>query len=288
MTKETRRSFITKSAALGAGAILGPTLSMANSDLSTNLKADKKISLAQWALVDEMRAGEWKNSDFPRVAREELGITGIEFVNTLFEVPTVRHLNNLKNSSKDLGVTMLLIMIDAEGDGAEPTDALRKQFVTNHRKWIDIAEYLGCSAIRTNCRGPEGVDPKEGMKFAVESYQMLLEHAHEANIKVTIENHGGLSDDADWMVNLMKAVDDPMFGTYPDWRRPGIAYDNLVYLQKTIPYAHGTSYRNQPSDEETIKMIKTCQDAGYTGWYGIESSGREAIKKGVNMLKKHL
>ena len=164
------------------------------------------ISLAQWALVDEIRAGKWTNLDFPKIARETFDINGIEFVNTLFEVPTVNYLNQLKQNASDHGVEMVLIMVDAEGDGAEPTSALRKQFVINHRKWIDIAHYLGCQAIRTNCRAPKDADPKEAMKWAIESYQMLLEYAKEAEIKVTIENHGGVSNDPDWMVDLIKAV----------------------------------------------------------------------------------
>ena len=44
------------------------------------------ISLAQWALVEEIRAGKWKNLDFPRIAREDFGINGIEFVNTLLKL----------------------------------------------------------------------------------------------------------------------------------------------------------------------------------------------------------
>ena len=246
------------------------------------------ISLAQWALVDEVRAGKWTNLDFPKIARETFDINGIEFVNTLFEVPTVNYLNQLKQNADDHGVEMVLIMVDAEGDGAEPTAELRKQFVINHRKWIDIANYLGCAAIRTNCRAPKDADPKEAMKWAVESYQMLLEYAKQANIKVTIENHGGVSNDPDWMVELIKKVDDPDFGTYPDWRGPSDDFDNIDYLKKTIPYAFGQSYRNQPTEEETAAMIKISQDSGYQGWYGIESSGRDAIHEGVRVLKKYL
>jgi hypothetical protein len=41
------------------------------------------ISLAQWALVEEIIAGKWKTTDFARVAREDFGLNGIEFVNTL-------------------------------------------------------------------------------------------------------------------------------------------------------------------------------------------------------------
>ena len=44
---------------------------------------------------------------------------------------------------------------------------------------------------------------------------------------------------------------------------------------------------NQPK-KQTAQMIKISQDSGYTGWYGIESSGREAIHQGVKILKKYL
>jgi hypothetical protein len=55
-----------------------------------------------------------------------------------------------------------------------------------------------------------------------------------------------------------------------------------------LPYAGGMSYRNQPTEELTSKMIRLAKDGGYRGWYGIESSGREAIKKGIELLKKYL
>jgi len=97
-----------------------------------------------------------------------------------------------------------------------------------------------------------------------------------------------LSNDADWMVNLIKKVNHENFGTYPDWREPASDFDNYVYLQKTLPYAKGMSYRNQPSEELTAKMIQLSKKSGYRGWYGIESSGREEIKKGIQLLNKYL
>ena len=112
------------------------------------------ISLAQWALVEEIRAGKWNNLDFPRIAREDFGINGIEFVNTLFEVPTEEYLKKLKHNAATCGITMVLIMVDDEGDGCTDTKEQRRQFEINHRKWVDVAHYLGCHAIRTNCRGP--------------------------------------------------------------------------------------------------------------------------------------
>ena len=246
------------------------------------------ISLAEWALVEEIRAGKWKNLDFPRIAREDFGLNGIEFVNTLFESPTETYLKKLKQSAADYNVTMVLVMVDEEGDACAGTKQERKQFEINHRKWIDIAHYLGCHAIRTNCRGPENVDKEEAFKWAAESYNMLLEYAKPSNISIVIENHGGVSNDPDWMVTFLNKMDNLSLASFPDWRSPSQEFDNYTYLQKTAPYAKGMSYRNQPTEELTAKMIKLSHDSGYRGWYGIESKGRDEVKKGIELLKKYL
>ncbi len=170
----SRRGFIEKTVLLGAAGLVAPVLDIQSKTMATPQMTHDDISLAQWALVQEMRDGKWKNLDFPRIAREGFDLNGIEFVNTLFEVPTVNYLNQLKKNADDHRVNMVLIMIDAEGDGCEPTPELRRQFVINHRKWIDIAQYLGCKAIRTNCRGPQDVNKEEALKWASESYNMLL------------------------------------------------------------------------------------------------------------------
>jgi hypothetical protein len=86
----------------------------------------------------------------------------------------------------------------------------------------------------------------------------------------------------------MKKVNDPLFGTYPDWREPAADFDNVGYLEKTLPFAKGMSFRNQPADDLTIKMLDTCRKEGFHGWYGIESNGREAIKNSIGILTKYL
>jgi sugar phosphate isomerase/epimerase len=251
---------------------------------------DKKndISLAEWALVEEIRAGKWKNIDFARVAREDFGLNGIEFVNTLFESPHETYLKKLKQQAEDHGVTMVLIMVDEEGDGAAANKEERKQFAINHHKWVDIAHYLGCHAIRTNCRNLNNGSPSEAMNWAEESYNMLLEYAAPSNIRILIENHGGVSNDPDWMIAFMRRMNHPLIGILPDWRNPMPDFDNVTYLQKTIPFSKGMSYRNQPTEELTAKMIQMTKDAGYKGWFGIESKGREEVKKGIDYLHKYL
>ena len=90
------------------------------------------------------------------------------------------------------------------------------------------------------------------------------------------------------MVALMKKVNNRYFGTYPDWRSPSERFDNYDYLNKMLPWAMGMSYKSQPDEETSAKMIQLCRDSGYRGWYGIESSGRDGIREGKRILQKYL
>ena len=289
MEKVNRREFLGTAVAVSVASSLGITPAEGSvGPAGPKRSKTDDISIAQWALVQEIRDGKWKNSDFPRIAREDFDINGIEFVNTLFELPTLSHLNRLRRNAEKYKVTMILIMVDDEGETCDPSREARIQTAINHRKWVDIAKYLGCHSIRTNCRGPKNAPKDQALDWAADCYNRLLEYAAPAGIGILIENHGGLSNDPDWMVSLFKKVDNPYFGSYPDWRGPSKEFDNYDYLKKMLPYAGGMSYRNQPTEEQTARLIKLCQDAGYKGWYGIESSGRDQIKMGKKLLEKYL
>ncbi|MCK4988959.1 MAG: hypothetical protein KAS29_00675, partial [Bacteroidales bacterium] len=67
----SRRGFIEKTVLLGAAGLLAPALNIHSKAMATPRMTNDDISLAQWALVQEMRDGKWKNLDFPRIARED-------------------------------------------------------------------------------------------------------------------------------------------------------------------------------------------------------------------------
>ncbi len=294
MENITRRKFFSKSLALGAG--LGALSLIRPSKTEGNYRPRKNdISLAQWSLVREFRQGKWKTIDFPKICKEDFGINGIEFVNTFFEVPTNDYLRRLKKNASSFGVQLVLIMVDSEGEMAAPTKEERIQTVINHRKWIDIANFLGCHSIRTNCRGPEKASREDMLNWAEESFNMILEYAGQAGIGVIIENHGGISSDPDFLVELMKRVNDPNFGVLPDFGNFPDNIDRYEAVRKLVPYAKGISVKTTFNAQgpqilpgyDTEKLIKICQEEGYTGFYGIEAEGQESDSwTQVRQLKK--
>src|SRR2546427_5131247 len=176
-----------------------------------------RISLAEWSLHRTIRAGKMTNLDFPRVARREFDIDCIEFVDQFFadQAKDMSYLKDLKQRANDEGVKMGLIMLDTNGDLGAQDKAERDQAVEKTFAWLDAAKFLRCHTVRVNARGPGSAEELSGR--IVESCGRLADHAAQRALNVVIENHGGFSSDPAWLTDVMKAVNQPNFGTLPDF-----------------------------------------------------------------------
>lgn len=280
----TRRSFLNTAAGAAALAATRPS------------KDD--ISLAAWSLNRSFfEAHRWKNLDLPRIVREQFNINGIEFVNQFFENPMMGYLNQLKKNGDAYGVRFVLIMVDDEGDMSARDQKQRMAAAVAHRKWMDIAHYLGCHAIRCNMGGPRQgwTDDKDLINRAAESFNNLLEYAGGSGLNIVIENHGGASSNADVVLALMKAVNNPNFGTLPDFGNVNAGDDREAVLRKIVPYAKGISVKASWAPDgshpgwDLEKLIRICQEAGYDGFWGIESSyGRRRRMPGQPPVEEKL
>jgi sugar phosphate isomerase/epimerase len=298
----SRRLFLEGSLAGGAFLGLGsrPSAAASQGKPEAGKIGDFKISLAEWSLHKALFAKKIDNLDFPKVAREEYGIEGVEFVNQFFKdkARDSAYLKELKSRANELGVTCVLIMIDGEGDLSAEDGDQRAKAVENHKKWVDAAAALGCHAIRVNTGehyGPNDVGPVS------EACGQLTDYGAKNGISIICENHGGPSSNPDAMVALMKAVAKPTFGTLPDFGnfpQEGGQYTIDVYdaIARMMPYAKGVSaksYDFDASGKETkldyARIMKIVTDAGYHGFVGIEYEGsRLGEPEGIRATKKLL
>ncbi|WP_459554995.1 sugar phosphate isomerase/epimerase family protein [Lacunimicrobium album] len=288
-----RRSFI---AAAGAGltalsAGLSPRLYAAN---TTTTLAQKelpfKISLAQWSLHKAIQGGKINNLEFAKIAKEKLGIDGVEYVNQFFKdkAKDEAYLGEMKKIAADHGVTSVLIMVDGEGALGDKDEKKRMQTVENHKKWVDAAKFLGCHAIRVNA-GSSG-SYGEQMMLAADGLRKLSEYGDTMGINVIVENHGGLSSNGAWLYSVMRIVDHPRCGTLPDFGNFVVdsktVYDHYLGLRELMPFAKAISVKtydfkdNAPystfrGDREfdLKKMMGIVSEFKYTGYCGIEYEG---------------
>ena len=263
------------------------------------MAADRKkpafeISLAQWTINRELKSGKIDNLDFAKVASDH-GIFAVEYVNQFFmdKATDKVYLGEMKMRAADLGVKSLLIMCDREGNIGHPDTAQRMKTVDNHRKWIDAAKFLGCHSIRVNAASAGTWD--EQVKLAADGLAKLTEFGAEQGLNVIVENHGGLSSNADWLAEVITSVNHERCGTLPDFGTFRIkddeSYDSYRGVRKLMPWAKGVSVkgvvwddkgRQSPLDYD--RMLKVVLDAGFHGYCGIEHGGFE----GLNASRKAL
>jgi sugar phosphate isomerase/epimerase len=261
-----------------------------------------RISLAEWSVHRAIMGMKMTNLDFPRYARE-LGIEGLEFVNGLWGAPTQGYLARLKTAMKQTGTRCVLIMCDDEGQMGHSSKQVRRKSVDNHKKWVDYSAELGGHSIRANMHSdvtPRTPGERETvLDYCADSFAALADYAKGAGLNVLIENHWGLSSDPDAIVALMKKVNQPNFGTLPDFGNFPKEVERYDAVKKMMPYAKGVSFKcydfGADGKETTIDMdrlMKIVQDAGYRGFVGLEYEGNrlselEGVKAGKRFLDQY-
>jgi len=296
----SRRDFLRQGLQTAGGLVLTPTLlaqTATSQPATTPASSPKKfeISLAAWSVHRMFFADKIKQIDMPELCRKEFDIGGLELVNSFFASPQYTYCKDLRKRAEDSGVKILLIMCDGEGDMCHSDPTERRQAVRNHRKWLDAAHLLGCHSIRCNASGAEPGDP-DAVKRCAESFAELVELARPDKLNVIIENHWGFSSDPDALLAVLKEVNDPFFGTLPDFGNFPPEADRYEAVRKMMPYAKGVSAKcygfDREGNETTIdyaRMMRIVLDAGYRGFVGIEYEGKNPDEiAGVKTCKRLL
>lgn len=320
-----RRNFLKRSALAGTGLIIAPwvlnscatgggTQGGAEADATAKKASEMffKISLAEWSLHKSIFAGKLDNLAFPRIAKEEFGLDGVEYVNQFFKdkAEDAAYLAELNKITSDLGVTNVLIMIDGEGQLGSADEAERIKAVENHYKWVTAAKTLGCHSIRVNAAGKGTAE--EVAAAAIDGLGRLSSFAAQEGMNIIVENHGSHSSNGTWLSNVISSVGMENCGTLPDFgnfciRRGEDAegnricedeYDRYKGTKELMAFAKGVSAKTHDFNEagaevhtDYTQMLQIVKDAGYRGYVGIEYEGSElgeyeGIQKTIDLLKK--
>ena len=256
-----------------------------------------KISLAEWSLHRAIGKGTVTNLDFPRITKKTYGLDAVEYVSTFFKGKgeDTAYLTALKDSCTKYGVKSLLIMVDGEGSLADTSLAMRTKAVENHYKWVKAAKFLGCHSIRVNAAGRGTMGQMQAA--AIDGLGRLSAYAADFGINVIVENHGGNSSIAKWLVEIMKTINKPNCGVLPDLGN-FYEYDRYKGVTEMMPFAKGVSGKTYDFDangNETkvdyAQMMKIISDSKYTGYIDVEYEGNkltedEGIRASIVLINK--
>jgi len=265
---------------------------------------DVKFSLAQWSYNRDLFAGDMNTFDFIRKAKEQ-GFDGVEYVNQFFQdkVDNINFLDSLKQISQESNIQNVMIMIDREGELGNSNEEKRIEAVANHKKWIDAAAHIDCISIRVNAHGDGTED--EVRAACAKSITELADYGKAKGILILIENHGGYSSDASWLLSLYIKIKHSNVSLLADfdnwcieredgklWGSPCVKeYDRQKGMMELLPFSKGISIKSFEFNENGFEtkmdypaLFKIIKESNYNSFYAIEYEGHtrssdEGVKK---------
>ena len=317
--KQNRRKFINDM--FKGTAAISLSSPLLNNNLFANYISNKlKISLQCFSFASEFYKGNFDLSNFSKIVRETYNLDGAEFWSIPFigKEKNSSFLNDLRQKSNDYGIKNTIILVDLldmqtmkQGNSLASIDKKeRNQAIEDHKPWIDAAKSIECDSIRINLWSD--ANKEEVMKVSIESISKLLEYSSDKNISIVIENHGGHTGDAKWLVNLVNKINNKNLGTLPDFGTLNFCvkrdlnlnfsakcfsqYDKYLGVKELLPYAKGISAKSTQFDlkgNETTtnfkKMLRLIKKSNFQGYISIEYEGaiRDTFSQKNNHLSTH-
>lgn len=195
-------------------------------------------------------------------------------------------LGKLANKMAATGTKCQHISNNAPRDLAEHDVEKRKGGIEVAKKWLDGGKIIGAKSMRVNSGGPriapnsvvttdypKNDDLAKYLTNCIESMKELADYGSKVGVKVTLENHWGLTANPINIRIIIDTVNSKFCEASPDfcnWEHEYMMYNGLKAL---APYAHTNvhaKYWNRWQDNNVKRSVKIMMDAGFEGTFALE------------------
>ena len=228
----------------------------------------------------------------------DIGIKALEYNDMFMESWDDDYLAKVKKSAADAGCSIACLCCG--GNFCSDAEAERKAQVELISERIGAAQKLGAPCMRINVgkTDSEEKDATVGVDRVIEAFNALLPAAKEANVKMTIENHGGVSKKADYIVKIILNTDPEWVGSCPDFGNFH-GDDRYRELAKVFPFAHHIHAKThefdengEDTDKDYGRIMRMLKDMDNEAVLSIEFEGKgdqiEGVKKSKALIERYL
>ena len=278
------------------GVLFAMVIALSTTPVEAGRKPKVFVACETYSLRNYMDEGKY---DYVSVTKlmKELGIKGITYNDIWLKSYEKPYLDEIKKAAKANGITIVGLI--CEGNLATDDEAARKRQIETNAKKMRAAAYLGGRIVRLNLggTGDEARDGTVGVARVIDAFNELLPLAKELGVKITIENHGGVSKKADWILRIIKETDPKWVGSCLDFRNwpKEVLYEENAKLAPYAYHTHAKAHSFDAEGEETSveysRVLKMLKDARYEGAISIEFEGPgdqiEGVRKTRDLILKH-
>jgi len=223
----------------------------------------------------------------------ELGIAGVDLTAYWLRSTDPEYLVGLRH----LGFENRVVFSGtAIGASVVQADAGKRAGVLDEiKKWVDATDRLGASHIRVFAgKLPPGATTEQGIQWSVEVMKAATDYSGKKGIALGIEDHSGVTQNADTLLEILRRVNSPYAGVNLDITHfiPTPAQDGYAQIEACIQHATMTHIRDHFDDGTPIDLDRVWQmfaRHGYKGFMSLEYEGREdamtAVPKQIAPIK---
>jgi L-ribulose-5-phosphate 3-epimerase len=253
-------------------------------------KGRLRSAICAYSYRNELGKKSMSYEDLVRKA-SEWGVEGLDLTVYWFPSTEDSFLLPLKRLAYRAGVE--LYSISVRTNMCQPTADLQQKEITELRKWIDVAGKLGAGHIRVfGGNVPKGNTEDEAADWVVKVLGEAGQYAASRGVILGLENHGGITDKADRMLQIVKKVDSPWVGVNLDTGN----FKTQVYDQiaKLVPYAAAVQVKAEvvedgkrmESDWDRVATMLVKQ--GYKGYLAVEYEAKEDVSTAMPKMLSRL
>lgn len=278
-----RREFVRTA---GLGALAGAGIELAGAQVASAAQSPidtDKSKLARllpgccaYSYNEDLRHGAMTLEDFILRA-VELRLAGVDMTAYYLKSTDPDYLHGLRQlaykhamafSGSACGVSMV------QADAAKRADS-----VEQIKKWVDVTDQLGASHLRIFAGTlPPGANLKDAVDWVVDSMKAACDYSGRKGITLGIEDHEGVTQNADLCVEIMQRVHSPYAGINLDITNfiPTPTQDAYAQIAACIPYATNIHIRDHFYDHTLVDMDRVWKIFARAGHQGYVSAEYEA------------
>lgn len=265
-------------------------LAAAASAQDPKLRGGNLLACETYSYRQLIQSGKLDMISVPAFYKEQ-GIKGISYNDMFFKSLDDAYLDQVKAAVKRANRVVSCYVI--EGNLAMADEAKRREQIEADKKKMRAAHRLGAPVVRINVgnTGKEGVDDTLGVERVVAAFKELLPLAKELKLKISIENHGGVSKTAANIVRIIKETDPKWVGSLVDF---GNFPADVRYaeIDAVAPFAFVTHVKvnnfdekGEAKDYDFPRVLESLKKVNYKGAISIEFEGKGDPVEGVQKSK---
>jgi len=225
----------------------------------------------------------------------DLGADGVDMTVYWFPDTSAQFLNSLRRTAYKSAVTIYSLAISSVM--TQPTAELRAKAAAAVNQWVDVAERLGAGHIRVfGGAVPKDATEEQAAGWVAEVLERSAEYAASKGVILGLEDHGGITERAETILQIVKKVNSPWVGINLD--TGNFTVDPYREIEMCLPYAANVQMKTliagpggKRTDSDWDRIAGMLAQAGYRGYLALEYEDKReppetAVPRLIGRLKQ--